>query len=129
MRDFRVYPEGLLRTYTDAFGCLPPEEFMEAYELCADVLYFGTGIDDDAGRIRGGTVDKDWFFGEPRLLRTKGAVDQRLTAIRAELRKWAVSRQGAAPRRSRPAADGRGDLAGARAARDPGAVEQDKEAG
>jgi len=113
----RLLPAGFAQAYWDAFGDVPPDGFLEAYELLCEVLYHGSGIQDDTGKITG-VGGSDFFFGEPKLFGFKKAVDHRLAAVRSALRSWTEesARQGA--RRSRPRAHGRGDLASARGAGD-----------
>ena len=109
--DTRLLPEGFLRAYRDVGGD-PPADFLEAYELLCEVLYYGTRIREDAGRISGSGAG-DYFFGEPRLLDFKGRVDSHLAAQASQVRRWATARKGQEANRPRPADPGRGDLAGA----------------
>jgi hypothetical protein len=114
----RLLPDGFAQAYWDAFGDVPPEEFLEAYEVACDVLYYGTRIrDEKSQRVTGGDAYQ-YFFGDPSLLSFKGAIDNRLAAIRAALRTWTEARSGSRAGGSGPAPDRRGDLADGRGAGD-----------
>lgn len=121
----RLLPEQFLEVYVAAFGGSPPEEFLEAYELLCDVVYFGTGLKPDAAEqqaARRTVLAVSFDLKGARLLPFKGAVDNRLAAIRAELRKWSVARRRSQEGRPRPDADHRGHLDGARGARHSGTI-------
>jgi len=106
-----LLPEGFLRAYREIGGG-PPADFLEAYELLCEALYFGTGLREDAGRVSG-SGPGDYFFGEPGLLDFKGQVDRHLAAQASQVRRWAAARKGQEACRQGPGDPGRGDLAGA----------------
>lgn len=118
----RLLPPGFAQQYWDTFRDFPPGDFLEAYELLCEVLYDGARISPDPGEEgkRNKRFHVGIFFGEPRLLGFKTAIDHRLAAIRSALRAWTADRARAAAGRPRPAGDGRGDLASARGARHRG---------
>jgi hypothetical protein len=117
----RLLPPGFAQSYWDAFGEIPPRDFLEAYELLADALYFGTALKDETGKITG-VGGSDYFFGEPRLFGLKKAVDARLAAVRSALLRWTATRAGEGARRPRPRPNGRDHLAPPRGARDRSAA-------
>lgn len=118
----RLLPPGFAQTYWDAFGDFPPTEFLEAYELLCEVLYNGTRLAPEPGdeQPHGKRFHTGWFFGEPKLLGLKTAIDQRLAAIRASVRRWSTESARTQARRPRPEGDGGSDLAAARGARHRG---------
>ena len=124
----RLYPSDFLRTYRNIFGGNPPDDFCEAYELLADSLYFGVGlqIDHVPGKFRGGNIS-DAFFREPRLLTFKFLVDARLAAACQALRTWQAQGQGPKAIRRAPAPARGGDLAADGGARSAGTNGEDKE--
>jgi hypothetical protein len=104
----RLLPDGFAQSYWDAFGELPPADFLEAYELLCDTLYNGARIAPEPGNEgkHGKRYHTGWWFGEPQLLGLKEAIDRRASAIRTGLRRWTAARARQAARRPRPAADG-----------------------
>lgn len=116
MIDPRLLPEGFLDVYRRELGGEPPTEFLDAYELLCESLYFGVGLAPEAGNegYRKGRTARNYWFGDPGLLDPKAAVDNRLAAIRKELRAWAAARKGEEPRGSRSKPAHGSDLAGPR---------------
>lgn len=119
--DDRLLPDEFLRSYREVVGGNPPREFLEAYSVLAESLYFGTGLEySDAGYSTGGRqgFERGYDFGEPRLLRFKWAVDRRLAALAEELRSWTVAREGEEAGGPVPVRDRDRSLGGSRVARD-----------
>ena len=118
----RLLPPGFAQQYWDAFGELPPEDFLEAYELLCEVLYNGARIAPEPGNERkhGKRFHTGWFFGEVQLLGLKTAIDRRLAATSRAVWRWSAEKSRAASRRPRPEGDGGSDLATARGARHRG---------
>lgn len=116
----RLYPPGFLQQYWDAFGELPSEDFLEAYELLVEVFYFGSRLAPEPGEegVHGKRYHTGLWFKGDRLFSFKKGVDDRLAALRAAIRTWTEEGPREGPRRSRPGADRRGHLARARGARD-----------
>lgn len=104
----RLLPPGFAQAYWDAFGEVPPQEFLDAYDLLCDALYYGVRVTPDAGEEgeRGKRFHTGITFGEPRLLGFKTATDRRLAAIRSALRTWTAERAREAARGQGPHADG-----------------------
>ncbi len=115
MVDPRLFPEGFLEAYRSHLGGDPPEDFVEAYDLLCDTLYYGTRISENVGKITGGG-SRGFSFGEPGLLGFKWAVDARLAALGAQVRHWAARGPREAPGGPRSQDHGGGDLAQARRA-------------
>lgn len=115
----RLLPDRFAQTYWDAFGQIPPRDFLEAYELLCDVLYNGGQPADprEGGGGGGKRYHASYHFREPRVFGLKKAIDDRLAAIRKELRTWTETRPREAARRPRPDPDRRDHLAPARRAR------------
>jgi hypothetical protein len=113
----RLLPDGFLEEYArlarrEASPAL--RDFLEAYELLQEVLYHGTQIRDDTGKVTGGGDHEGYWFGDDSLLGLKGAVDRRLAQAASHLRLWAKARASQAAGRRTPSPDDRGDLARAR---------------
>ena len=107
----RLLPDGFLDTYRAVFDDDPPKEFLDAYELLADSLYFGLGLqlEHTPGKFRG-NWGADWFFAEPRLLEIKSLVDRRLASASQALRAWATKGKREAALRQASRADSRSYL-------------------
>jgi hypothetical protein len=118
----RLLPPGFSQQYWDTFGELPPEDFLEAYELLCEVFYYGSRLAPEPGDEgnRGKQYHTGIWFGGDQLWSFKAATDDRLASIRTALRSWSASRARESARRSRSARDGGGNLAAARGARDRG---------
>lgn len=106
MDDERVFPEGFLDAYRSVFWGEPPAAFLEAYDVLKDILYFGTGLPPEGGGIRGKRFHEGYWFGGAELLGFAGAVDRRVAAVRAEIRRYERAhrrevQRGQAPDRAR----------------------------
>lgn len=91
-----LLPDGFLEEYARLAGRQPSpalRDFIEAYELMQDVLYYGTGIREDAGKVTGGGDHEGFWFGDDSLLELKSEVDARLAKARSELRGWSAARR------------------------------------
>ena len=120
--DARLFPDGFLETYRQVLGADPPHEFLEAYTVLAETVYFGSGLAyEDAGYGTGGKqgFERGYDFKEPRLLRLKWAIDRRLIAMAEELRRYAVAREGPRPSRGVPEDDRERGMGQPRGTRDP----------
>jgi hypothetical protein len=123
----RLLPDGFLEEYARLARREPSpalRDFLEAYELLQDVLYHGTRIREDTGKVTGGGDHEGFWFGDDSLLGLKGAVDRRLAQTATHLRSWAKARARQAAGRRTPPPDDRGDLARARVEGHHGPVEQ-----
>lgn len=95
MHDLRLLPRRFLVAYRWSFGCDPPAEFLSAYEILAESLYWGSGAGEMNEPIsRKGRSAGDWFFADPRLLPAKIRVDKVLAASAAALLRTAFEGEG-----------------------------------
>jgi len=79
-----------LREWIRTFRQLPPEEFLDSYELICSGLYFGFRTreqDESTNRKRGKAQRAQYWFGDASLLEVKSLVDARLAAITRALRR------------------------------------------
>ena len=114
----RLLPHEFAQVYYDAFGELPPRDFLEAYWILCDAFYYGTSVAEPGEESkRGKRFHAGIFFGEARLFGFKAATDRRLAAIRSALRTWTAESAREEARRQGPAADRGGHRAEARGVR------------
>lgn len=117
----RLLPPEFLEAYWDAFHAVPPVEFLEAYELLCEALYFGVRPDEMPPELTSrGRDPQAWFFREPDLFRPKSRVDSYLAQTSKALRAWSASRSGTRAYGRHVGGAGRGDLARAGSSRDRG---------
>lgn len=106
----RLLPRDFVDAYRGAFSSDPPEEFLEAYEVLCDALYWGAGGRVDDGSVsRRGRTRQSWFFADVRLLRGKTIADRLLARTASALQGKPPQAQGQG--RSVPPAPHRADLA------------------
>lgn len=86
----RLLPREFLAAWVSAFGELPPEDFLCAYETVCEGLYFGYKTKEPWERGRGGgkRFQPSYHFADPSLLYVKDKADGRLAAITASLYRW-----------------------------------------
>ena len=123
----RFVPDDIRRD----LGAYLSDDFLEAYDLLCEAVYFGANERDDIEvdiNARRTADAHDFFFKDFGLYELKTDADRALRQICASLHRW--KRTGAGRRAARPARSRRGDLAAARGARHrDGAVRaQDTEA-
>lgn len=101
----RLLPDGFAQQYWDVFGELPPEEFLEAYEILCEVFYNG-GAPPEPGEEgkRGKRFHTGYWFKGSELFGFKRGVDRRVASIRQALRIWTT--ESARPRARRPRPEG-----------------------
>jgi len=98
----------------ERLGAQLGHDFVEAYALLCEAVYFGVGQRDDVeveAAARRLHEARDYFFGDVGLFEFKVEVDKALRKIAAEVSRWTSSRE----RRRAPRSQGSGrrDLASA----------------
>lgn len=85
----------VFRTYRRLFGTKPPEDFVRAYAVLCEAIYFGTAKSEDAGPIKRGkkSPGEYWPLHEWRLLPAKSEVDKALAQIARALQRWDEGRR------------------------------------